>query len=94
MEKISKFLKKVSEENGYDIFIYDKNREIWVSGYIGGTKFDLVVKPFRKHQVFVIFEKPEERRVALFSNKIDAYKKLKKIFSPSQEITKENTITI
>ncbi|WP_200674975.1 hypothetical protein [Persephonella atlantica] len=89
MEKITKFLKKVSEENGYEIFIYDKNREIWVSGYIDGTKFDLVVKPFRKHQVFIIFEKPEERRVALFSNKIDAYRRLKKIFSEEKETTEE-----
>ncbi|MDQ7055394.1 MAG: hypothetical protein Q9M89_02405 [Persephonella sp.] len=89
MEKITKFLKKVSEENGYDIFIYDKKSEIWVSGYKDGTKFDLVVKPFRKHQTLIIFEKPEERKVALFSNKIDAYRRLKKLFSKEKETTEE-----
>ncbi|WP_457640158.1 hypothetical protein [Persephonella sp.] len=84
MEKISKFLKKLSEENGFDYFSYEKTGEIWVSGYMNGTKFDLVVKPVKKHQVKVIFETPDERRVALFLNKIDAYRKIKKIMSLSE----------
>ncbi len=81
MKRIHDFLKKISEEKGYDFFIYEKTHEIWVSGYKDGVKFDLVVKPVRKYQVKVIYEKPDERRVALFNNKNDAYNRLKKIFA-------------
>ncbi len=51
MEKISKFLKKISQENDYYYFTYEKTGEIWISGYRNGIKFDLVVKPVKKHQV-------------------------------------------
>jgi len=91
MEKISKFLKKVSEENDYYYFTYEKTGEIWISGYRNGVKFDLVVKPVKKHQVKVIYETPDERRIALFLNKIDAYRRIKKIFSETQQEKNEET---
>ncbi|WP_457625229.1 hypothetical protein [Persephonella sp.] len=92
MEKISKFLKKISEENGYHFFVYEKTGEIWISGYKNSTKFDLVVKPFQKHQVKLIYETPDERRVALFLNKVDAYKRLKKIFTQEEPQNSEEAV--
>ncbi|WP_456392721.1 hypothetical protein [Persephonella sp.] len=92
MEKISRFLRKVSEENNFYFFTYDRSGEIWVSGYINDTKFDLVVKPIRKHQVKVIFETPDERRVALFNNKIDAYRRIKKLLTVQENQDRGETV--
>ncbi|WP_457624253.1 hypothetical protein [Persephonella sp.] len=92
MEKISRFLRKVSEENDFYFFTYDRSGEIWVSGYINDTKFDLVVKPIRKHQVKVIFETPDERRVALFNNKIDAYRRIKKLLTVQENQDRGETV--
>ncbi|SNZ06699.1 hypothetical protein SAMN06265182_0767 [Persephonella hydrogeniphila] len=92
MEKITKFLKKISEENSYHFFIYEKTGEIWISGYRNSTKFDLVLKPIKKHQIKLIYETPDERKVALFLNKTDAYKRLKKIFSQEEHKNSEETV--
>ena len=89
MEKITKFLKNISEEKGFDFFMCEKKGEIWVTGYKERVKFDLFVKPVKRHQILIIYEKPDERKVALFSNKIEAHKRLKKIFSKEKEAIEE-----
>ncbi|NPA58170.1 MAG: hypothetical protein GXN94_02625 [Aquificae bacterium] len=81
MEKISRFLKKVSQERDYQYFSHYRTGEIWISGYMDSTKFDLVVRPVRKHQVKVVFETADERKVALFNNKIEAYRRIKNILT-------------
>jgi len=89
MEKIYKYLKKLSTERDYQYFQCEKTGEVWVSGYLDSEKFDIVVRPYRRFQVKVVFETPDERKVMLFPNKIDAYRRVKSFFEEKKEDKRE-----
>lgn len=80
MEKVVEFLKDVCMEKNYPIFFHEKTREIWISGYRENKKFDIFIKLLKDGSYKFIYEIPEERKVALFSNEDKLLNRLNKIF--------------
>jgi hypothetical protein len=79
MEKILETCEVLANSEEYLIFYHDKSREIWITGYKKGKKFDLFIKKFYDGTLKLIYEIPEERKVALFSDEDKLINRLKTI---------------
>lgn len=80
MEKILQLLNQIAQDNNYPIFYHDKTREMWITGYRENKKFDLFVKLLKDGSYKLIYEIPQERKVALFLNEDSLLVRLNKIF--------------
>ncbi|EEP60514.1 hypothetical protein [Sulfurihydrogenibium yellowstonense] len=80
MEKILEAYEVLVCSEEYPIFYHDKSREIWITGYKDGKKFDLFIKKLYDGTFKLIYEIPEERKVALFSDEVKLINRLKTIF--------------
>ena len=80
MEKILETCEALVHSEEYPIFYHDKSREIWITGYKDGKKFDLFIKKLYDGTFKLIYEIPEERKVALFSDEDKLINRLKTIF--------------
>jgi hypothetical protein len=80
MEKILEACEALVCSEEYPIFYHDKSREIWITGYKDGKKFDLFIKKLYDGTFKLIYEIPEERKVALFSDEVKLINRLKTIF--------------
>lgn len=85
MEKIIEFLKEISEEKNFYFFLNDETKEVWVSGYNNGVKFDLLVRPIKKVYIKVIYETPYKRVPILFLEEEKALKRLQTILKTEKE---------
>lgn len=79
MEELTDFIKKMSVDMDLTVFIH-KN-EIWLSGYKNGLKLDIFIKVFRDGKVKLVYELPQERKVALFLSKDNLISRLKKLLN-------------
>ncbi len=89
MKDLVELAKEISKENGFDLFYYEPTNEIWISGYIGEKKFDIFIKLVEDEKVKFIYEEPDNRKVALFLNEVDAMKRLKNIIEEEKAEEKE-----
>jgi len=90
MESIVYFLRELSKERDYHFFYDEGIKHLWVSGRFNGKHFDLVVFPIKKRYIKVVYETADRRLPILFLNEQDALKRIKKIFSATEEAkTKE-----
>ncbi len=89
MKDLVELAKEISKENGFDLFYYEPTNEIWISGYIGEKKFDIFMKLVEDEKVKFIYEEPDNRKVALFLNEVDAMKRLKNIIEEEKAEEKE-----
>jgi hypothetical protein len=80
MEKILEVCEALVQSEEYPIFYHDKSREIWITGYKDGKKFDLFIKKLYDGTFKLIYEIPEERKVALFLDEDKLINRLKTIF--------------
>jgi hypothetical protein len=80
MEKILETCEVLAHSEEYLIFYHDKSREIWIAGYKKGKKFDLFIKKLYDGTLKLIYEIPEERKVALFLDEDKLINRLKTIF--------------
>ncbi len=81
MENLILVCKEISEKNSYVLFIHEDAKEIWISGYKNNRKFDLFTKKLFDGTFKLIYEIPEERKVAIFINEDKLIDRLKTIFS-------------
>lgn len=80
MENLILVCKEISEKNNYALFTHEDAREIWISGYKNNRKFDLFIKKLLDGTFKLIYEIPEERKVAIFLDEDKLIDRLKKIF--------------
>ncbi len=80
MEKILKACGSLAHSEEYPIFYHDKSREIWITGYREGKKFDLFINKLYDGTLKLIYEIPEERKVTLFLDEDKLINRLKTIF--------------
>lgn len=80
MENILNVCQALLATQEYPIFYHDKSREIWITGYKEGKKFDLFIKKLYDGTLKLIYEIPEERKVALFLDEDKLINRLKTIF--------------
>jgi hypothetical protein len=80
MEKILEACEALVQSEEYPIFYHDRSREIWITGYKEGKKFDLFIKKLYDGTFKLIYEIPEERKVALFLDEDKLINRLKTIF--------------
>ncbi|NPA54126.1 MAG: hypothetical protein GXO21_05595 [Aquificae bacterium] len=80
MKKLISFLKDFSSEKGFDFFIYEDKKEVWITGNNHGIKFDLLVRPIKNRYIKIIYETPSERIPVLFDNEEKAIKRIEKFF--------------
>ncbi|MCX7738835.1 MAG: hypothetical protein N2Z80_05430 [Hydrogenothermaceae bacterium] len=79
MEELTDFIKKMSVDRDLTVFIH-KN-EIWLSGYKDGLKLDIFIKLFRDGKIKLVYELPQERKVALFLSKDNLISRLKELLN-------------
>lgn len=79
MEKILELINRICKE--YPIFYHEKTREIWISGYKENKKFDVFIKILKDGSYKLVYEIPEERKIALFLNEDNLLNRLNKIFN-------------
>ena len=87
MEKILEACKLFIAQENYPIFYHDETREIWITGYKKGKKFDLFIKKLYDNSFKLIYETPEERKVALFLDEDKLNNRLKTLFG--KEVIKD-----
>jgi len=80
MEKILEACEALVHSEKYPIFHHDISREIWITGYKDGKKFDLFIKKLYDGTFKLIYEVPEERKVSLFLDEDKLINRLKTIF--------------
>ncbi len=85
MEKIIDYLKGISEEKGFEFFIYEDKKEVWITGNNHGTKFDLLVRPIKNRYIKIIYETPSERIPVLIESEDRAIKRIEKFFTKKEK---------
>ncbi len=94
MENLISFLKEISQEKGFDFFIYEEKKEVWISGVNFGEKFDLLVRPIKNRYIKVIYETPSERIPILFEKEEAAIKRIEKFFKEKVKVENPREIDI
>ncbi len=86
MERLIEFLKELSQEKGFEFFIYEDKKEVWITGNNHGTKFDLLVRPIKSRYIKIIYETPSERIPVLFESEERAIKRIEKFFVKKEKV--------
>ncbi len=94
MENLINFLKELSQERNFEIFIYEEKKEVWMTGSNFGEKFDLVVRPIRNRYIKAVYETPAERIPVLFEDEEKAIKRIKKFFVEKEKVERSREIDI
>jgi hypothetical protein len=94
MEKLIDYLKNISEEKGFEFFIYEDKKEVWITGNNHGTKFDLLVRPIKNRYIKIIYETPSERIPVLLESEDRAIQKIEKFFTKKEKAELNETYDI